>query len=930
MPEIREQHPYAAWNAALADELFPTGRAGVPVYLAVHDVLLDDCGARNGIGGRAEFVRAVIGLCEPRLLFSGLAWLGEQWDKQGQRVAPPFVAGLGLAVLAAGSMVTDANATQANYYVRLNRLLGVDDRGQPEGFDQTPRMWRTLQAWLRAERRGELVVHGLEGARRFVDPVKSQCFVRSCDIDELTPLLRALPARFGGTADPDDVVPALRAWLAAEGFHSRLSQLLGRHPDDATLFQVSEALCNALEEYGGKRLTLSSSDDVDALPAIEFAVRPNPYPNLMWRRAEWLLRLAQPPDAEETERRLLVGDREVVARLDVREPAAYDAVVSLHEAQQLSLGRMRVTDEEGRTLPTSLAFPAWYQDGAARGRPGSWIRVQTPAAGDVHVAVFLREADRDEILRQSAGEPVVTAGSERDWPGPDMGAVCNVVPVAGSTLPGNVVVPERSLRLRLNGGLSIRRLVYLRGAGPSPMALTNETVQVVDAESRCEPVTVPAQQLGRLDLQEGRYKLACGDAEAEIYVVEPRWSECVVPPEATLDSEVRACFNSGRIRGAVFDDEQQLFATYFRPGTQFRVFAPTFVKGSAPIDKGVYELLTPSEPRNIVRARRQATPPSLAAADCFAETDANDLCGEHDPEARARIERLLEFVSARGDGQLDMLREYCNSLGGDTVSWHAPLSALEDLGHVDISWADRTWTVAPPAIISREGDDGTLVGARARETMKALNTRGVNVSIDARGMDRRRSLMPSCVVVSVADPTKCPALAEVGVSIVRTSNAAALRVRRVTDLAWWVGAEFSPSREVHRTLDRWNPFSLRWDSAGDPRALERSGLFRWKEMGLVVHYVVTGSLRARVRDPAAAKWFFAPEDRCHLVYDPSTRTLMVPLAMGLPRVWRRICTLQSGLTPIRRGRVLVYEHISIELARATALRLNQARGEGLS
>lgn len=85
----------------------------------------------------------------------------------------------------------------------------------------------------------------------------------------------------------------------------------------------------------------------------------------------------------------------------------------------------------------------------------------------------------------------------------------------------------------------------------------------------------------------------------------------------------------------------------------------------------------------------------------------------------------------------------------------------------------------------------------------------------------------------------------------------------------------------------------------------------------------------RVRDPAAAKWLLAPRGRSFLSYRPDEQRLFVPVALGLPRPYRRACTLASGLAPARRGRALAYDCITPDMARAIAVRLNQAKAEGL-
>jgi hypothetical protein len=111
--------------------------------------------------------------------------------------------------------------------------------------------------------------------------------------------------------------------------------------------------------------------------------------------------------------------------------------------------------------------------------------------------------------------------------------------------------------------------------------------------------------------------------------------------------------------------------------------------------------------------------------------------------------------------------------------------------------------------------------------------------------------------------------------------------------------------------------------------LGEQGLYRWRDSGRRMHYLVTSDGGFQVTDPAAAKWFVAATDAAYLQYEPAALRLLVPAAMDLPRIWKRICALASGLAPLRAGRVLIYEDIPLNLARAAAVRLNQPRTEGI-
>lgn len=921
---------YREWNAALADELFPRGRPGVPVYLAVHNGLLNECGARRGLGGRDDFVRAVLGLSRaPARLFVHLEQEAEFWSENGRGGEPPVIAGLAFAVLAAGEMATDGSATQANYYFRLNAMMGVENRGRPEHFECTPDLWRLLRAWLRQERRGELILHGLDSQRPFVDPVQSQCLVRSCDLEELVVVARAARGCAGEVPEPDDVVPALRTWLLRDGARSRLARLLGRDPDDATLWQAAEALCNAIEGSGVGLPVIAGVARAVRLERATFAVRPSKYPNMTWKRAKWLLRIATTIEAEDADCLVLVGNQAAIGKLDLREPPCYDVEIASGDAASLLRGELTVTDEGGNDVTPLRVRLSWFQDGARTGRPGSWDLVAVPAAGVEHAVVSASAEDLEETAAALEYPAALLAGDY--WPGPGLHAAYSAVPRAGAMLPGDVTVTSRAPSLRLSGGLRIRRGIYLRGGLPHPEAPEGAIVRVQRDDDDEPTVVVEAGAFASLELSEGRYSLECEGAAADLFVLEPRWRECIASPSRpSLDRSIRDALRQGQLRGAVLDVEQPIYATYVLPGTKYRLYSPTVVKGAARPNAGIHEHLSSHPIGHVTLMGRAAGAGPLPSAPCFTDTSVmheQESCG-----ARSGMNRLLEYLSARSIGPIDAVRGHCAAITGSGI-WHRRLSALEDLGHVDVSWDDgRRWAIAPPVAFPRadQKDFSILSGSRSRKTIEWLERHGVEAFTDPRGIDPSREPMPDCIVVATESLARASeALRDVQLRLLHESPSPqlALQTRSVAELEWWTGAAFTPPvARVQRTLQHWDSRELRWLTSAD---VARPGLYRWHENGRRVHYLVRETAGVSVRDPAAAKWVLAPEGTGYLRYEPRARRLLVPSAMDLPRISKRICTIASGLLPLRLGRVLAYEHISLDLARTVAVRLNQPRTEGI-
>ncbi|MDX2055671.1 MAG: hypothetical protein SFV15_24930 [Polyangiaceae bacterium] len=921
---------YRQWNSLLADELFPRGRPGVPVYLAVHDGLLNESGARSGLGTRDDFVRAVLGLSTaPARLFVCLEREAEIWTENVRSGEPPIIAGLAFAVLAASEMATDGKTTQANYYFRLNALMGVENQGRPERFECTPDLWRKLRDWLRQERRGELIVHGLNSQHPYVDPVQSQCLVRSCDLEELVPVLREAHRSSRQVPEPDEVVPSLRAWLMRGGAQSRLARLLGRDPDEASLLQAAEALCNGIEGSGFSQMVGLEEARGFKVERATLAVRPSKYPNLTWTRAKWLLRIPTSDEAEEAECLATVGNQTALGKLDIREPPCYDIEISGADAARLLCGQLTVTDDSGNDITPSPATLSWFQDGALGGRPGSWRLVPAPSAGTEHTLVST-SADNAAQVVAALERPSMQLVGEL-WPGPGLHAVYAAVPCAGAILPGNVLVRGRPLSLRLNGGLRIRRGIYLRGGLPQPEAPEGAVVRV-QRDGEPEPVVVvQAAALASVDLPEGQYSLECEGATAELFVLEPRWRECIASlSQPTLDRSMRNALSHGQMRGATFDVERPRHAAYFQPGTRYRLYAPAIIKGVAPPNAGIHEYLSSDLIRHVTVTGRSAGAGPLTSAACFGEI--SGARSEGSGQDRNDMNRLLEYMSARSTGSVDAVRTYCAGIAGDGA-WHRPLSVLDALGHVDVSWDEGPrWAVAPPAAVSSADRTNLsiLTGARSLKTIEWLGRNGIEAFVDPRSTDPNREPMPECILASTDSLLRAAdVLREIRLNVVpeSPSQQLALQTRSIAELSWWTGAAFSPPvARIQQTLQQWNSRELRWLASAD---VTHRGLYRWRENGRRVHYLVVGSTGVSVLDPAAAKWLLAPGDAGYLRYDLNAHRLLVPTAMDLPRIWKRICTVASGLAPLRVGRVLVYEDIPLDLARAAAVRLNQPRTEGI-
>ncbi len=150
---------YKDWNKAISEYFYNPRFVDKPVYLQLDHDTLTQIGCQLGLDSnqaRTSFTQAV------------RSWLRRDGSQKDQfnnffrnarnwilkihhlpQTPPPFLAFLGLCVLAASEMSADDEVSSANYYVPLNELLGYGrKRNQPKGFDQIEELWGKLQWWL--------------------------------------------------------------------------------------------------------------------------------------------------------------------------------------------------------------------------------------------------------------------------------------------------------------------------------------------------------------------------------------------------------------------------------------------------------------------------------------------------------------------------------------------------------------------------------------------------------------------------------------------------------------------------------------------------------------------------------------------------------------------------------------------------------------
>jgi len=192
---------YTEWNQALIG-YFTKGMAkGARVYLSVDDDVLERIGRKfrsspNGGSWRSDFCRAVRRELGVNSTTGGNSInLSSIQNSSGK--TPHCVAFLGLTVLTAYEMVSDANSeiNATNYYIRFRETLGLtsSESKAPKGMILQPRiepiLWARWNSWLQSQGYLPTANEGNKATRYIGYPI-SQSILRKADKTKIYELVQ--------------------------------------------------------------------------------------------------------------------------------------------------------------------------------------------------------------------------------------------------------------------------------------------------------------------------------------------------------------------------------------------------------------------------------------------------------------------------------------------------------------------------------------------------------------------------------------------------------------------------------------------------------------------------------------------------------------------------------------------------------------------
>lgn len=299
-------------------------------------------------------------------------------------------------------------------------------------------------------------------------------------------------------------------------------------------------------------------------------------------------------------------------------------------------------------------------------------------------------------------------------------------------------------------------------------------------------------------------------------------------------------------------------------------------------------------------------------------------------------ELMLNWMSEVESGTIKELRDRTEWLMRDSLTTHEGhhrfyewLRRMTSLGHCEVDWARRRWSVTPLVIYRLPNADGlAALAGRRRQTLTPRllqESENTDVWVDTRVMPQQgRGLpLPRVIQIQFNNASELEQLASnlggryVGTAAVRLASV--LRPPSVGPIA-----APPPGAESLEVLSTVSP--PRFSSAPVTSYFRREGLYRYKRYGQRIHLYWDGEnwretdrergviLEARRRGERVIRW--VPE----IVHGRGgVGSVVVEAGIAIPALHDRALVLCSGLTPaVSESGDVIYENVPRIVARTVA------------
>ncbi|WP_141925630.1 hypothetical protein [Haloactinospora alba] len=702
---------YEDWNALLTTHFFNETAAHTPVYLFVDDDLLReisppgmiDASAHDPVADFETAVRTVIYGNDPfGLIFERT--LG--WRDKGRPGHPPFVGVLAATVLAASRMTSAPGVGRGNhsFYRPLRRILKLPGTGIPEGYDVViRRLWEELETWLNDHggRYGSPTAH-THSTLTYVGWALSQSVLSRDDHDRIVDFLHEQgPA--SRKLDTESLIGEFEVWAYRHHITQRLRRAL---TDKSTRLLVGEVIQRELESSGRSpsRDSTAASSSHNRRPPGAFSQNPAP------------LRLTWPDDGMPDGVAIQldsVGE-------DIKRQLIEDGVADPHTTGWVELfSQDEITP--GKTFTISVAGNILTLPGRdcyvleADELLGVWREVPYAEVGIEH-RVLVREE-----LAQQAKSVMSECGSQRHRsprrvPVPEgwVGFSEYIPKQAEDTVMDSLgaLAPPRHHGARLVGGLPLtpHSNEYLPGGVPDLVVPVSPCSGNVGLTLQGRPLNVAeARSGGRVILSEhiesvGSHTIEAGPRSLTINVTRGQRNSV---PSPSLVLPLR---------------QDGMFSLRPHRYTETRHDSPK-TKDIGPEDS----LSTTLCGALISPPSRSPVPPRPRSPGIRGEEGSlPELSNESSEVKTTSWDLLLEWCSEYGNGTFEAFRRAHDWLSERyapcTGKWSRTLSRLQRLGHVEVDWEYRRWSVAP-TVLATLSDEAhmMLVGARSRRLLERID-----------------------------------------------------------------------------------------------------------------------------------------------------------------------------------------------------------------
>jgi hypothetical protein len=282
---------------------------------------------------------------------------------------------------------------------------------------------------------------------------------------------------------------------------------------------------------------------------------------------------------------------------------------------------------------------------------------------------------------------------------------------------------------------------------------------------------------------------------------------------------------------------------------------------------------------------------------------------------------LLRWASENASGAWESLRDasaYVLSRREDRWRPSRLAASLSSLGHLDIDWTNRRWSVAPPrfALSPGMGLCGYLAGWRPSSLMARYDN-ATGDHLDLYPFEVNQGNAPHAIFAKCASVEEAYDMAErLGIPIVLDPSAQLAELVELPKLDTLPKGAPPPDEE----LERFNPVNLSWlavEERDEPGLyqfeLHGQKAFRLRASGdwWIVDRAV-GQLATLVGREGVVSWHPGSADQA------IGRALSVSRGLWLPDLAERAAVAASGLLPVHHAGRRYYRNVRREVSRRLA------------